>query len=379
MKQSKNKNVKNDRAAGIVKTSLVGIIVNVLLSAFKAVVGWLSGSIAIILDAANNLSDAASSIITIIGAKFAGKRADKNHPFGHGRIEYVSSMAIGLIILYAGGMLLIESIKKIFNPKTPEYTIATLITVVAAIIVKILLGLFVSAKGKKLDSQSLRNSGKDALFDAVISVSILITIIVFKFTGLSLEAYLAVAISLFIIRSGIEMLREAVSSVLGERPDEKIVRKIIHHIEGMEDVYGAFDLVLNNYGPDMLIGSINIEVNDTMQASEIDVLSRKISNEIYKNYNVVISSIGIYARNTKDEEIIKKRKKLVKDVMNIQHVMQIHGVYVNQKQKTLRFDVVVSFEEENPARLYARVMKEAKRIFPDYDIELVLDSDYALV
>ena len=147
----------------------------------------------------------------------------------------------------------------------------------------------------------------------------------------------------------------------------------------MEDVYGAFDLVLNNYGPDMLIGSINIEVNDTMQASEIDVLSRKISNEIYKNYNVVISSIGIYARNTKDEEIIKKRKKLVKDVMNIQHVMQIHGVYVNQKQKTLRFDVVVSFEEENPARLYARVMKEAKRIFPDYDIELVLDSDYALV
>ena len=210
----------------IIRTSIIGILANVFLAAFKALVGFFTNSIAISLDAVNNLSDALSSVITIIGTKLAGRRPDKKHPFGHGRIEYLSAVTISVIVLYAGISALVESIKKIITPEAPDYTPVALIIVAVAVLVKIVLGTYVRRTGIKVNSDSLVASGKDALLDSVISASTLVAAGIYLIWGISLEAWLGAVISLIIIKSGIDMLREGISSIVGERVDSELTNGI---------------------------------------------------------------------------------------------------------------------------------------------------------
>ena len=204
------KNVNGDSVASrekiIVLTSVIGIIANVFLAAFKAVIGLMSSSIAIIMDAVNNISDAGSSLITIIGTKLAGREPDKKHPFGYGRVEYLSAMVISVIVLYAGVTSLVESVKKIINPDVPDYSTVSLIIVGAAVVVKIVLGRYVKSVGKKVNSASLVNSGEDATLDSVISASTLVAAAIFLVFDISLEAWLGAIISLVIVKSGFEMM-----------------------------------------------------------------------------------------------------------------------------------------------------------------------------
>ena len=217
-----------NREKVIVRTSVIGILTNVFLAAFKAFVGIVSHSIAVTLDAVNNLSDALSSIITIVGTKLAGKLPDKKHPLGYGRIEYLSAMIVSGIVLYAGITSLVESVKKIFQPETPDYSTVSLIIIAVAVAVKILLGRYVKAQGQKVNSGSLVASGSDALFDAILSSSVLLCAILFLVTGLSLEAYVGVVISCFIIKSGIEMMIETLNEILGMRADKETTDRIKH-------------------------------------------------------------------------------------------------------------------------------------------------------
>ena len=203
----------------IVRTSLIGIVTNVLLAAVKATVGLLANSIAVVLDAVNNLSDALSSVITIVGAKLAGKRPDKKHPLGYGRIEYLSAMIVSGLVLYAGITALVEAVKKIISPEAADYSVLSLVLIAVAVVVKVILGRFVSAQGKKADSASLIASGKDALFDAVLSASVLLSAVIQMTTGVSLEAYVGVVIAGFIIKAGIEMMLDTVNDILGQRTD----------------------------------------------------------------------------------------------------------------------------------------------------------------
>ena len=182
--QSTIEEMQSNRDQVIIRTSVIGIIANVFLAAFKAVVGLVSHSIAVTLDAVNNLSDALSSVITIAGTKLASKKPDKNHPMGYGRIEYLSAMVVAAIVLYAGITSLVESIKKIIHPEKPDYSIVSLIIIASAVIVKLALGRYVKAQGEKVKSGSLIASGSDALFDAILSGSVLLSAIIFKLTGL---------------------------------------------------------------------------------------------------------------------------------------------------------------------------------------------------
>ena len=209
------------REKTIIRTSIVGIIANVFLAAFKAVIGLMTHSIAIVLDAVNNISDAGSSLITIIGTKLAGKAPDKKHPFGYGRIEYLSAMIISVIVLYAGITSFTESVKKIIHPEKPDYTIASLIIVGVAVAVKIILGRYVKSVGVKVKSDSLINSGEDATLDSVISASTLVAAVVFLVFHISLEAWLGAIISVVIIKSGFEMLKDTISQILGEQNRKK--------------------------------------------------------------------------------------------------------------------------------------------------------------
>ena len=365
------------REKTIVRTSVIGIAANVFLAAFKAVIGLMSNSIAIVLDAVNNISDAGSSLITIVGTKLAGKEPDKKHPFGYGRIEYLSAMIISVIVLYAGVTSFTESVRRIIRPETPDYSAAGLVIVAVAVAVKILLGRYVKKVGEKVNSDSLINSGKDATLDSVISASTLAAAGVFLIFGVSLEAWLGAIISLVIIKSGVEMLRDTISQILGEKNDPELAGSIKQTVISFPEVRGAYDLVLNNYGPDTWNGSIHIEVPDTCSADELDQLIRSIQTAVYRQHQVILTAIGVYSVNTKDEEIMEARRKVQEIVFSHPHVKQMHGFYLTKDQKAMRFDIVISFDAKDRRAVYEEAVADVQKAFPDYTLRVAMDTDFA--
>lgn len=373
----------NDAAAQIsrekviVKTSIIGIFANVFLAAFKAVIGFMSNSIAITLDAVNNISDAASSLITIVGAKLAAKEPDKEHPFGYGRIEYMSAIIISVIVFYAGVTSLIESVKQILQPETPDYSTLSLIIVAVAVVVKIFLGRYVKNVGEQVNSDALVNSGEDARLDSVISASTLVAAGIFLTFHISLEAWLGAVISLVIIKAGIDMLKETLSKILGERNDKELAKSIRKTITGFPGVRGAYDLVLHNYGPDSWQGSIHIEVPDTYGANQLDKMLREIMVEVMQKHNVLLTAIGVYSFNTRDEEISRLEKKIREIVFSHQYVRQIHGFYLTKETKNIRFDLVISFDAPNRQVVFQEVVAHMQEEFPDYELQVVMDTDFS--
>ncbi len=367
----------DQREKTIVRTSIIGIVANVLLAVFKAVIGLASNSIAIVMDAVNNISDAGSSLITIIGTKLAGREADKKHPFGYGRIEYMSAMIISVIVLYAGITSLIESVKKIIHPDTPDYSITSLVIVAVAVVVKIVLGRFVKSTGKKVNSSSLINSGEDATLDSIISASTLLAAGIFLIFHISLEAWLGTIISIVIIKSGFEMLKETVSQILGERNDPDLARSIKETVTSFPGVQGAYDLVLNNYGPDSWNGSVHIEVPDTYSADQLDQLIRNIQVKVYTEYQVILTAIGVYSVNTQDEDIIKTKERITEIVFSHPHVLQMHGFYMDKEKKTMRFDIVISFDAEDRKTVYKDIIADVQKNYPDYQLQVTMDTDYS--
>ena len=361
----------------IVRTSVIGIIANVLLATFKAVIGLVSNSIAIVMDAVNNISDAGSSLITIIGTKLAGREPDKKHPFGYGRIEYLSAMIISVIVLYAGITSLIESIKKIIKPDTPDYSAVSLIIVAVAVVVKIVLGRYVKSVGEKVNSSSLINSGEDATLDSIISASTLLSAAIFLVFHVSLEAWLGAIISIVIIKSGFEMLKETVSKILGERTDPDLARSIKETVTDFPGVQGAYDLVLNNYGPDAWNGSVHIEVPDTYSADQLDQLIRSIQMKVYAEHQVILTAIGVYSVNTRDEDIIEAKKKVAEIVLSHPHVLQMHGFYMDKDKKTMRFDFVISFEAPDRKAVYKEILDGVQKEYPDYQLQVAMDTDFS--
>ena len=367
-----NEELQRDRI--IVRTSVIGIAANVLLAAFKAGVGLIANSIAVVLDAVNNLSDALSSVVTIIGTKLANRRPDRKHPLGHGRIEYLSAMIVAALVLYAGITSLVESIKKIIHPETADYSAVTLIVISAAIVVKLLLGRFVSAQGKKANSGALTASGKDALFDAILSASVLASAIIFLTTGLSLEAYVGVIIALFIIKSGVELMKEALDDILGHREDAETTVRIKELICEEPEVMGAYDLILYNYGPSRSYGSVHVELPDTMTVDEADVLTRRIQAKVYNETGVILTGVGVYSFNTQSSEVAEIRNAVQEKVFSHDWALQLHGFYADTEAKKLRFDVVTSFDVD-ASEAVAGLCAEIKELYPEYEIAITPDVD----
>ena len=370
-------NEQASRDSIIIRTSIIGILANIALAAFKAVVGLTSNSIAIVMDAVNNLSDAASSVITIVGTKLAGKEPDKKHPFGYGRIEYLSATIISLLVLYAGITAFTESVKKILHPDTPEYGSAALIIVAAAVVVKLLLGRYVKSVGEKVNSDSLKGSGEDATLDSVISASTLVAAAIYLFFHISLEAWLGAVIAVVIIKSGVEMLRDTLSKILGERIDAQLAGGMKETIRTYPEVRGAYDLILHDYGPDSYNGSVHIEVPDTMTADELDRLNRKITREVYEKHGVILTAISVYSYNTKDPEAAEVRNRVSKIVNAIPYIREMHGFYMDKKEKRMRFDVVVSFDAADRRQVYREVCEKVQKEFPDYKLLIAMDADFS--
>ena len=363
-----------DRERIIVKTSVIGIATNLLLVAFKAFVGLVSHSIAVILDAVNNLSDALSSVVTIVGAKLGAKQPDKKHPLGYGRIEYLSSMIVAALVLYAGITSLVESVKKIITPEAAEYSAVSLVIISVAIAVKLILGTFVKRQGKKANSGALEASGSDALFDAVLSASVLASAVVFLIWGVSLEAYVGVVIAGFSIKAGIEMMIETLNDIIGKREDPETIAELKQIICEEESVRGAYDVTLFNYGPNKNYGSVHIELPDQLSVDEVDRITRRIQTHVYQKTGVILTGIGVYSYNTSDDEAAQMRNAIQKTVMSHDWTLQMHGFYADTEKKTIRFDVVLSFDVERKEAVEI-LQGEIQALYPDYQIQIIPDID----
>ena len=364
-----------ERSKIIIKTSFLGIFVNLVLVAFKAAVGLISGSIAVILDAVNNLSDALSSAITIVGTKLAGKRPDKKHPYGYGRIEHLTSAIIAVIVLFAGVTSLRESIEKTIHPEAADYSAVSLIIIAAAVAAKVVIGLYFKKVGKEVRSDSLLASGADALFDSILSLGVLVAAALSLFFSLTLEGIIGLIISLFIIKAGIEMLLQTLGSIIGTRADSELTKSLREEVCSFPEVRGAYDLTLHNYGPEKIIGTVHIEVADTMPASEIQRLSRRITYSIYEKYNVILT-VGIYAANDSSEEYQRIHAFCEAEAKKHPEILELHGFYVDEITNTINFDLVVDFKAD-PEAIRDQMLAAVSGEFPAYAVYIILDSDYS--
>lgn len=365
--------MKNEREREIVKASFVGIAGNMLLVVFKLIVGFMSNSIAIILDAVNNATDALSSIVTIVGTKIAGMRPNRRHPFGYGRIEYLTSVIIAVIILVAGALSLRESIDKIIHPAVTNYTALTLTVIVVAIIAKIFIGVYFKRAGTKTNSQALIASGIDSNYDAVLSAGTLVVAIFQLAWNINIDGIVGLLISLVVIKAGLEVLRDALEPIIGMREDDEVGRNIEDYVNSFDGVRGTYDLLLDNFGPNETIGSVHIEVPDDMSARQIHELTRRITMGLYEKFNIV-ATVGIYAENTtgKFAPMHAELQRIVKDHPKI---LQTHGFYVDEEAKTVFFDLVIDFKADDEA-IRDAVVKAMEQKYPGYDYSVVIDTDY---
>ena len=375
----KKQEINRDKT--IIRTSIIGILGNVLLVGFKAAIGLIVGSIAIVLDAVNNLTDALSSIITIIGTKLANKKPDRKHPFGHGRIEYITSTIIAFLILFAGGMAIYESIISIVdyfqNGTKPDYSLIAIIIIGVAVLVKLGIGIFYRIQGKKVDSDALMASGIDAIFDAILSTATLVGAIFSYTLGWYVEGYLGIIIGLFIIRTGISVLKESISNIIGERYDAEETKEILADINSVPGVKGAYDLIIHSYGHKKNIGSVHVGVDNHLNAIEIQNIERAVTQMMYMKHNIIMT-VGIYADNVITEESKQIHTALAKILKNNENILQMHGFFVDIDKKICNFDLVISFDDKNPEQTIANVKETLEKEFPDFTFYIILDKDFSL-
>ena len=372
--------IERSRSNSIVRVSIVGIIVNLILVAFKATVGILTNSISVIIDAVNNLTDAGSSAVTIIGTKLSSKKPNRKHPYGYGRIEYLTTILVGAIIVSAGLNSLQESAERIIRPEESSYTLVSLIIIGVGVAVKVALGLYFRRAGELYSSDTLTASGTDSLTDSMISFSTLVAAIIFMVFGINLESWLGLVISAVIIKAGVEILIDSLSGLLGERIDDDLAIEIKETAMGVQGVRGAYDLAINDYGPERLSGSIHIEVDDKLTAQQIDEISRKVQEAVFEKTHIILHTVGIYCSNTDESAPVSKiRAELQRIKEHHPHLLEVHGLYVNEETGRVSFDSVISFEADDPVRERDAIIDEISAAFPEYTFSSTIDTDISAI
>lgn len=364
-----------DRQKVIFRTSIVGILGNVALVIVKMIIGLAANSIAIVLDAINNLTDALSSIVTIVMTKLSGKPADKKHPFGYGRMEYFGTAIISFMILYAGIKALTSSIDRIMHPVATDYTTVTIIIVVVGIVAKFIIGAYFKKQGKKADSDSLIASGTDATMDAVVSCGTLVSIFVTMFSGVVIDGWVGAIIALFIIKAGFELLGETVSTILGEKVDGDLAAEIKKAVRAHEGVMGAYDLVLHNYGPMQHVGTVNIEIDEAMTAKEIFHLTKEINRDIMDKFGIYMT-VSIYAVNTGRSEYTELERDVRNFMKKQEYVLGVHAFYVDKERAIIQFDTVVDFDAKDAAAEKAKYVAALEKEFPEWKFEMRIDRAF---
>ena len=358
--------------------SITGIVLNLLLFVAKFVVGSLFGAISIVGDAVNNLSDAGTQIISLISFRIAAKPADREHPFGHARIEYVTSMIVSFLVMLVGFELLKSSISQIFSPERPDSSPIAIIVLIGSMLCKLWLGLFNRTIGKRIDSSVMRATAADSLSDVFATGAVLVaTVLPMIFTNMNWnpDAYMGVIVAVLIIVAGFRILNEAKNAILGEAPSDEIVKQITETVGKYEGALGIHDMVVHNYGPGRIIASLHIEVDGSVDVFETHDMIDTIEKDLRENCGIE-ATIHMDPIVTDDEQVTALRQKTAEAVQKIHPSMQIHDFrfVAGATHTNLIFDVVVPFEVKmSEAEVKAAVAEKVKEIDPTYCVVLNID------
>lgn len=356
-------------------TSGLGIVVNLLIAAAKVVVGLLASSIAIVSEGVNNASDALTSVLTLVGTKLAGKHPDKDHPFGYGRIEYLTSLVISVLILVTGIEMLISSVKLVFNPEELSISYISLIIVAVSAVIKFFLGIYTIKMGKKADSGALEAVGLDCRNDSFVSIVTILSAVVFLVFHISVDAYVGIFTSLIIIKAGVDVLKDTVSELLGRPGEKDLATALYREILKQDGIVGAADMMLHNYGPDAYSGSVNIEIDHSKTVGEAYQFIHQLQLRIMHEFHVVMV-FGIYAVDNDHEYIKALRKTVGKFVSAHEHVKSFHAVYLEPDSDRLYCDLVVDYELEDWDALREEFRAYMKERYPDKQLELTVETEF---
>ena len=359
----------------IARTSLLGIVTNVLVASVKVLIGILASSIAIISEGVNNATDVLSSVITLVGAKLAGKKPDKKHPFGYGRVEYLTSFIIAVVILVTGVELLISSVKLIFEPAELEVSYLSLGIIISAALIKLALGLYTIKKGKSVNSGSLIALGTDSCNDCIMSAVTIVSTLIFLIFHFSVDAYAGIITSLFILKAGFDIIKDNVGDLLGRTGEGELAAEIYKEIRATEGIIEAADMILHNYGPDKFSGSVNVEMDHEKTVGEIYHILHELQLRIMHEKNVVMV-FGVYAVDVDHEEVKEIRENVTKFVEERDHVNSFHALYLEPDTRKIFVDLVVDYDLKDWNALRKDFAAYMETLYPDRPLELVIETEY---
>ncbi|WP_321994588.1 cation diffusion facilitator family transporter [Clostridium butyricum] len=359
---------------------IIGILVNVVLFTIKLSVGLITSSISITADAFNNLSDAASSIITILGFKLSSMPADKEHPFGHGRIEYISALIVAFMVMLVGVQFIKSSFQKIINPDIVVFELIPFILLLVSILLKVWLSRFNKHIGNTINSSALKAASVDALGDVFTSSCVAISFLAAKFTSIPIDGYMGMGVALFIVYSGFNLVKETLNPLLGEAPDPELVNAINEKVMSYDNILGTHDLIIHNYGPGRCMCSIHAEIPSDISLVKIheiiDKAERDISNELNIYLVIHIDPICII------EGEVKEIYDYIQDYLNnFEYVDSIHDFRVigEGEYKNIIFDVVIDTSKKislSDGEIKSNINDHVQKVHPDYRTLITVDKHY---
>jgi len=363
------------RARVIARTSAVGVVANLLIAAFKVAVGFSTSSLAFVSEGVNNAADALTAALAWIGTKLAGRHPDAEHPFGYGRLEYLTGLVVSVVILVSGTEILLASVRLLRNPQPLRVSVVALAVIAFAAVVKFALGEWTLRTGRRIGSTALAAVGQDGRNDSFNSVVTIGASVVFLATGKSVDAYAGLVTSVLILKSGWEILRHTVAEILGRPGDSDLARRIYARVRGTKGVLGAADMMLHNYGPDKWSGSVNVELDHSLTVGEIYALLHRLQLAIMYEEKVTMV-FGVYAVDNDHEEIRKIRADVAAFVRRQEHVRSFHALYLDAEAKKLYCDLIVDYElrDWEPLRRgFAAYMKEC---CPNVELVLTVETEF---
>ena len=364
-----------ERTGIINRTAILGIVVNVLIAGVKIAAGLLASSIAIVSEGVNNAADALTSVLTMVGTRLAGRHPDAKHPFGYGRIEYLTGLVVAVVIIVSGVQMLIESVKLIFRPEELSISYVSLAIVAVSAVVKFFLGLYTIARGRVAQSDALVGVGLECRGDSYISIITIGVAVVFLLTGVSLDAYAGVVMSAIILKAGVEVLLKIVSELIGRPGEKELATKIYQLVRATPGVVGAADMMLHNYGPNAWSGSVNVEIDHAKSVGEVYAMLHELHFRIMHEEHVTMV-FGVYAVDDDHVETRRIRRTILEYVKAHEHVKSFHAVYLEPGTNRLYCDLVVDYELADWGALRADFLDYMKAKVPGRDVVLTVETEF---
>ena len=365
----------DSREGTVVTVSGLNILVNLIFAAIKVVIGLAVSSIAIVSEGVNNATDSATSLITIVGTKLSAKHPTEKHPFGFGRIEYLTSLLISVLILFTGAELMESSVKRIFEPQEMSISYVTMAIIAVSALVKLVLGLYTITEGRRVDSSSLVALGTECRSDSVVSVITLVTALVFLVFHVSLDAYAGIIMSLIVLKAGFEVLKETLSDILGQAGEKELAQELYRIIRAEPLVLNAADMMLHNYGPDAYSGSVNVEIDHSKTVGEVYAALHELQLRIMHEKHITMV-FGIYAVDGDHAQIRQLREQVAAFVREQKHVTSYHALYIHPNGKDLYVDLVVDYDLADWEALRKEFTAYMAELYPDKHLELVIETNY---